>query len=146
MNMITFTERQLDRKYKHASDFGVTANNNGAGREAFRQAVLAHVTAATTRAVVSFYRGVQGPATHYVDVATGLDVIAREDGSFVTGMIMREAQLRGWGVLDAIAEACSSVASVVMTIARYLGARKAVGSKPPPVPGGTRLKPHLRPL
>jgi hypothetical protein len=115
--MITFATKQLNRKHKHASDFGVTANNNGPGREAFRLAMIAHVNASTTQTVTAGYRGVQGPATHYVDVATGLNIVARQDGSFVTGMLMKQPQLRAWGVLDAIAIA---VRSVLVMIARYL--------------------------
>jgi len=58
--MITFATKQLNRKHKHASDFGVTANNNGPGREAFRLAMIAHVNASTTQTVTAGYRGVQG--------------------------------------------------------------------------------------
>jgi len=51
--MITFATKQLNRKHKHASDFGVTANNNGPGREAFRLAMIAHVNASTTQTVTA---------------------------------------------------------------------------------------------
>jgi RHS repeat-associated protein len=83
--------RQLQSKFKHASDFGVTGNYSKANAERFSEAIQRHINARGTRAISGTYRG--NAVTHHVDPSTGLNVISR-NGEFVSGWRLGSGQLR----------------------------------------------------
>lgn len=81
---------QLQSKFKHAGDFGVTGNYSKANAANFSSAIHQHINAAGTRAIQGTYRGES--VTHYLDPATGLNVISR-NGEFVSGWQLSPGQL-----------------------------------------------------
>jgi hypothetical protein len=83
---------QLQRKFKHAGDFGVAGNYSRANAVEFSRALNQHVNSNTVRAVSGTYRG--NPVTHYVDPGTGLNVITDRAGNFVSGWRLSDAQLQ----------------------------------------------------
>lgn len=89
---INFDARQLQRKYKHAKDFGVQGNFNPANAQKFEQALTEHVGSSSARIISGTYHG--QPVTHYVDPKTGLNVMKDSNGQFVSGWKLNPAQLQ----------------------------------------------------
>lgn len=81
---------QLQSKFKHAGDFGVTGNYSKANAANFSSAMHQHINAAGTRAIQGTYRGES--VTHYLNPSTGLNVISR-NGEFVSGWQLSPGQL-----------------------------------------------------
>ena len=75
------SDSQLQSKFKHADEFGVGGDWNGTTREQYRQALNRYVQNAET--IVGTYRGDR--AYHHYDPNTGLNVIQKPDGDFVSG-------------------------------------------------------------
>jgi RHS repeat-associated protein len=88
---MSFSRRQLQHAFKHAGDFGVVGNASNRTMAAFSDAIQAHVGAAGTQAIKGTYRGES--VIHHVDAATGLNVIQRESGEFLSGWKLSEKQL-----------------------------------------------------
>jgi Colicin D len=88
---ITFAARQVQRKFKHAADFGVMGPYSRARAMQFAQAMRAHVEAQTTVVRQGTYRG--EPVTHFVNPHTGLNVIRGAHGTFVSGWRLMPDQL-----------------------------------------------------
>lgn len=89
-NVLIAGPRQLQSKFKHAADFGVTGNYNKANAAEFNAAIQQHINAAGTRSIRGIYRG--DAVTHFLDPETGLNVISR-DGTFVSGWRLNADQL-----------------------------------------------------
>jgi len=90
---LKFSRPQLQHAFKHAADFGVTGNMSNVTLEAFKAAIEKHVLSPGTRAISGEYRGLQG-VTHFVDPATGLNVIRDASGSFLSGWKLSTQQLQ----------------------------------------------------
>jgi hypothetical protein len=88
---ITFATRQLQRKFKHAADFGVTGKYSRQQATRFKQAMRAHVEDATTLVIPGTYRG--EPVTHFVNPQTGLNVMRDAQAAFVSGWHLTPVQL-----------------------------------------------------
>jgi hypothetical protein len=88
---ITISARQLQRKFKHAADFGVIGRYSRAQATQFEQALRAHVEDQATLMIPGSYRG--EPVTHFVHSQTGLDVIRDADGVFVSAWRLTPEQL-----------------------------------------------------
>lgn len=88
---LSFTRRQLQSKFKHAPAFGVSGTLNNAGLATFSDAIQAHVGAAGTQSIRGTFRGEN--VIHNVDPLTGLNVIQRESGEFLSGFRLSERQL-----------------------------------------------------
>jgi len=86
------TQRQLQRKFRHAADFGVTGNYSRANATEFSRAIDRHLNAPGTRQIAGTYRG--NSVVHNVDPATGLNVIEDTAGNFVSGWRLNAGQLR----------------------------------------------------
>ena len=67
---IVFSAGQIQKKYKHAPDFGVTGHWNKQNGEAFKQAILNHINKPGVLKISAPYKG--KPVTHYYDPATDL--------------------------------------------------------------------------
>ncbi|MCL3862100.1 colicin D domain-containing protein [Actinotalea sp. K2] len=89
-NVLISQPRQLQAKFGHADDFGVTGNYNSANAARFNEAVFEHINAPGTTTIRGTYRG--DPVTHFLDPTTGLNVISR-DGVFVSGWRLNSDQL-----------------------------------------------------
>lgn len=89
---VNFDLKQLQTKFKHAGDFGVSGNSNKANAEKFRQALGAHVTSPNTQVISGTYRGV--PVQHYFDPSTGLNVITDASGEFISGWKLSPDQIK----------------------------------------------------
>ena len=63
----------LQKKFKHAGDFGVDGNYNPDKAGEFKQAIVDHVNSPGTREIVGTYRG--NPVTFHVNQNTGLVVL-----------------------------------------------------------------------
>jgi hypothetical protein len=88
---IAFARSQLQHAFKHAKDFGVLGNANTRTLAEFSNAIQNHIAAPGTRIIEGFYRGTR--VTHFVDPATGLNVIRDASGSFLSGWKLSSEQL-----------------------------------------------------
>ena len=88
---ITISLQQVQRKFKHAADFGITGRYNQTRAAQFEQALRAHVEAVTTLVIQGTYRG--EPVTHFVNPQTGLNVIRGADATFVSAWRLTPNQL-----------------------------------------------------
>jgi hypothetical protein len=87
-----FHPRQIQRKFKHALDFGVTGNYNKINAAAFQVALQKHVSDKNTQIIQGTYRG--KPATFYLNPKTRQTVIEDVLGNFVSGWKLSKNQLR----------------------------------------------------
>ena len=93
---LTIPPRQLQAKYKHARDFGITGPYNPANARAFAAAIQAHVAAPTTRAIQGIFRGTI-PVVYYVDQSTGLMVMTDTAGSYLSGWALNRVRVKVLG-------------------------------------------------
>jgi hypothetical protein len=85
------TTQQLQRKFKHAPDFGVDGNYNLTNASRYGGAINQHINSPSTQVIQGQFRG--APVTHYVDPATRLNVIADPAGNFISGWKLSPQQL-----------------------------------------------------
>lgn len=87
-----FTEKQLQKKYdRHATDFGITGNNNSVNRELFRKALIKHMKQQNI-ICIGTYRN--KPVYHYYNPDTHLNVmIDRNTNKFVSGWRLSDNQI-----------------------------------------------------
>lgn len=86
------SSRQLQSKFKHAGDFGVTGNYSKANAAKYSEALNQHINSPAVTKISGTYRG--DPVTHYLDPATGLNVIVDPSGVFVSGWKLGPQQLQ----------------------------------------------------
>ena len=87
---VTYAGEQLQKKFKHAGDFGVQGNYNRANGEKFREALDAHTRDPGTRVIPGEYHG--NPVTHLYNPKTGNNVVVDPQGGFVSGWKLSPAQ------------------------------------------------------
>lgn len=85
--------RQLQAKYKHASDFGIVGPYDASNARAFAAAIRAHVVAPNTEVIRGTFRGVV-PVVFYVDRGTRLMVMTDAAGAFLSGWMLTPLQAR----------------------------------------------------
>jgi hypothetical protein len=86
------TPQQLQAKFKHAPDFGVTGNYSKAKAAEFSQAIHRHVNSPGVRSIQGTYH--RQPVTHFLDPSSGLDVLVDSAGNFISGWRLSPAQLQ----------------------------------------------------
>lgn len=69
------TKIQLQKKFKHASDFGIIGNYSDINAEAFRKAIINHFLDKNTILIAGSYRGI--PVNHYYNRLTKINVICK---------------------------------------------------------------------
>jgi hypothetical protein len=89
---IRFPAKQLQKKFKHALNFGVTGDYNPENAKAFERALLAHARDETTQLIVGTYRS--KPVTHFFNPGSHLNVIRDATGDFETGWRLNPEQER----------------------------------------------------
>jgi hypothetical protein len=85
---VSFTEKQLQKKYKHAGDFGLSENYNPAAPAKFLNALELHID--SSQAIQGTYKGIA--VTHYLEPSTGLNVIVSTSGEFISGWKLSPTQ------------------------------------------------------
>lgn len=83
---------QLQSKFKHAGDFGVTGNYTASNGALFDQAIQAFVRDPATEALQGSFRG--QPAIFNVNPTTGLTTISDSSGNFISGWKLNPQQLQ----------------------------------------------------
>jgi len=86
------TERQLQAKFKHAEDFGVTGKFERSTASAFRDAILQHVKDPAHIVIEGKYRG--NSAVFHVNPESRLVVIQKTGGQFLSGWKLSAQQLK----------------------------------------------------
>lgn len=89
--VITFTEKQLQKKFKHAADFGIQGNYNKKNAQLFKNAIAQHINNANVKTISGTYRG--NPVNFFVDPSTGLNVLTTDTGKFISGWKLSSEQL-----------------------------------------------------
>src|SRR3989344_3002553 len=87
---ISFSERQLQSKYKHASDFGIEGNYNKENAQRYKHALENFVSSKDTQVIQGTYRGEKG--THFYNEKTGRYIFRDAKGEFRTGFRLGEKQ------------------------------------------------------
>ena len=87
---ITFNPVQLQKKFKHASDFGISGNYNAANALKFQQAIESHIASPGAKIIQGTYRG--NPVTHIYNPTTGINVMVEKTGEFISGWKLNAAQ------------------------------------------------------
>jgi hypothetical protein len=93
---LSIASSQLQKKFIHAANFGVSGSPNKQNLQAFENAIQAHVNSGATQAINGTYRG--NAAIIHVDPQTGLAVITDTAGTFISGWRLSAQQL--WHVLN----------------------------------------------
>ena len=93
--VITFTNQQLQKKFKHAVDFGIDADYSNASRDAWRDRLLQHLNAET---LVVYRNGKYQhlkdlPVIIYYDPATHLFLMTFANGEFISGWLLKGGAL-----------------------------------------------------
>ncbi|MCU9588903.1 RHS domain-containing protein [Proteus mirabilis] len=89
---VNFNKSQIQKKFKHAEDFGISGSANKQNFEAFEQAMKNHIELPTTVNISGTYRWKQD-VIHYFDPKTGLNVMADKSGNFISGWKLSERQI-----------------------------------------------------
>jgi len=89
--VINTTGRQLQRKFNHANDFGISGNYNKENATKFGEAITKHINTSGVKVIEGTYRG--DKVTHYFNPKTKLNVIVNPDGNFVSGWKLGKEQI-----------------------------------------------------
>jgi len=82
---VGFAGKHIQKKFKHASDFGITGNYSKQNGQLFQDAVEMHIQDSGTQRIMGTYRETQN-AIHYYNPSTGLNVIVdAATNEFVSG-------------------------------------------------------------
>ncbi|KON63250.1 filamentous hemagglutinin [Komagataeibacter europaeus] len=87
---IKFDSRQLQKKFKHASDFGVKGNYTPENSARFEEALRSHIS--NSRKIQGLYRGKQ-QVVNYFNPENGLNVMTKTDGTFISGWRLTQPQI-----------------------------------------------------
>jgi hypothetical protein len=87
---LLLSRTQIERKFKHAKDFGVTDARGKAGYEKLEQAVKSHMDDPATLHISGTYRG--QPAVLNYNPGTNRVVVQKPNGEFVSGWSPSQAQ------------------------------------------------------
>ena len=88
---IPICDRQIQKKFKHAADFGVSGNYNLQTATAFAAAIQAHLQKQGVQEIVGSYR--REPVKHYFDPLTNLNVMVDAGDNFISGWKLTSAQV-----------------------------------------------------
>lgn len=86
-----FSKRQLQRKFKHAVDFGIDGNYNPENVKKFETALVDHMKL-VVEPIDGSYHGI--PVYHYFNEKTGLNVMIKKDNrTFMSGWKLTEGKI-----------------------------------------------------
>jgi len=87
---INISENQLQKKFKHAVDFGIMGSYNPLKSRQFKQAILFHIENNQTRTIIGTYRGQN--VTHFYCSDNDLNVIVDINSNFISGWQLTQRQ------------------------------------------------------
>jgi hypothetical protein len=82
--------KQLQKKFKHAIDFGINGNYSATNGRYFRKAVFKHLINENTVMISGIYRGEN--ATHFYNENTKINVVCRQN-LFLSGWMLSVEQI-----------------------------------------------------
>jgi hypothetical protein len=89
---VVIDQKQLQAKFKHAPDFGVTGNYGKANAAEFCRAIERHVRDPAVRVIEGTYH--RAPVIHYLAPSTRLNVMTDPAGNFISGWRLSAEQLQ----------------------------------------------------
>lgn len=90
---VKFTPSQLQKKYKHAEDFGLSLNYSKSNAKKYQDAIISHLNDEST-IKYGTYLFSNGSEVYYNEV-TGIAVVLKADGSFITAFIPSDEDKNG---------------------------------------------------
>lgn len=85
------SNQQLQRKFKHATDFGIAGNPNKAKLAEYSASLNQHINRPGVRRIEGSFRG--SDVIHYVDPVTHLNVMTDRAGNFISGWRLSDEAL-----------------------------------------------------
>jgi hypothetical protein len=85
-------DKQVQKKFKHAEDFGIDGPYSKSNAQAFKSALEKHMQSPDTQTIAGHYRG--DAALFNVKPSTGVTVIQKTTGEFVSGWKLSPEQLQ----------------------------------------------------
>ena len=88
---VSFHPKQIQKKFKHATVFGIYGQYNKINARKFQKALKDHISDPGTKRIVGSYRGTK--VIHYANKQTGLNVITTRVGGFISGYKLNQIQM-----------------------------------------------------
>jgi len=89
---IILSDKQLQKKIKHASSFNLSTKYTKENITNFKIAIIKHINSSSTTKIEGTYRG--HTATHYLDKNSKLNVIINDKGEFWSAWKLNDKQLK----------------------------------------------------
>ena len=88
----TIDNKQIQKKYKHAPDFGISGNYNQENAQLFKDKIIEHMKEPSTQIIEGTFKKIE--VTHYFNLETGLNVFFnRDNNKFISGWLLKDDQL-----------------------------------------------------
>ena len=88
----TIDNKQIQKKYKHAPDFGISGNYNQKNAQLFKDKIVEHMKEPSTQIIEGTFKKIE--VTHYFNPETGLNVFFnRDNNKFISGWLLKDDQL-----------------------------------------------------
>src|SRR5210317_1098115 len=88
----TIDNKQIQKKYKHAPDFGISGNYNHKNAQLFKDKIIEHMKDPSTQIIEGTFKKTE--VTHYFNPETGLNVFFnRDNNKFISGWLLKDDQL-----------------------------------------------------
>jgi len=89
--IVTFSDKQLQQKFKHAVDFGIDGNLNPQKMLEYKDVIARHINDPNVLRIQGSYRG--DSVVHYFNKKTGVNVMTKSSGEFISGWKLNEKQI-----------------------------------------------------
>lgn len=88
----TMDNKQIQKKYKHAPNFGISDNYNQKNAQLFKNKIIEHMKDPSTQIIEGTFKKIE--VTHYFNPETGLNVFFnRDNNKFISGWLVKDDQL-----------------------------------------------------
>lgn len=88
----TIENKQIQKKYKHAPDFGISDNFNQKNAQLFKDKIIEHMKEPSTQIIEGTFKKIE--VTHHFNPETGLNVFFnRGNNKFISGWLLKDDQL-----------------------------------------------------
>lgn len=92
----TIDNKQIQKKYKHALDFGISGNYNQENAQLLEDKIIEHMKEPSTQIIEGTFKKIE--VTHYFNPETGLNVFFnRDNNKFISGWLLKDDQLDNMG-------------------------------------------------